>query len=182
MKAVLKKVVLSFPELFAAKAFGDGDPKYSATLLIDKGSENDKIIKDAIDAVLKEKFGTKAESIAKQIANNSQRCCYGDGDEKEEYAGYAGRMALRVSSKFAPTVVDMDKSPLTQADGKMYSGANVVAIVNFYAYDNKFGKGVGCGISGIQFAGHGDALGGGVKASLDDFEDLSEGLTADDFM
>lgn len=181
-KLNLKNVIVSFPEVFEAKAFGDGDPKFSLTALIEKGSENDKKIQAAIKEVLAAKFGAKADSIYKQIENNSQRNCYSDGDVKSEYAGFAGKMALRASSPIRPTVVDRDRSPLAREDGKIYSGVKANVIVNFFAYDNQFGKGVSCGLAGVQFAEHGEPLGGATAASVDDFDDLSDGSDADDFV
>lgn len=181
-KLILKNVVIAFPEVFEAKAFGDSDPKFSLTTLIEKGSENDKQIQKAIKSVLDTKFGAKAESIGKQIENNSQRNCYSDGDAKSDYAGFAGNMALRTSSPIRPTVVDRDRSPLQREDGKIYSGVKANVIVNFFAYDNKFGKGVSCGLAGVQFAEHGEPLGGATAASVDEFDDLSDGSDADDFV
>lgn len=182
-KLILKNVVISFPELFEAKAFGDGDPKFSLTALIEKGSENDKKIQAAIKEVLAAKFGAKAESTHKQIESNSQRNCYTEGDTKAEFAGFAGKMALRASSPIRPTVVDRDKSPLAREDGKIYPGVKANVIVKFFAYDNKFGKGVSCGLAGVQFFEHGEPLGGATAASVDEFDDLSgDDDAADDFM
>ena len=49
MKLKLTNVRLAFPDLFEAKEFeaGDGKPRYSATFLVEPGSENDKAIRKA---------------------------------------------------------------------------------------------------------------------------------------
>lgn len=182
-KLILKNVVIAFPEVFEAKVFGDSDPKFSLTALIEHGSDNDKKIQAAIKTVLDNKFGAKAEALFKQINGNSQRNSYTDGDTKSDLAGFAGKMALRTSSPIRPTVVDRDRTPLTREDGKIYSGVKANVIVNFFAYDNKFGKGVSCSLAGVQFAEHGEPLGGATAASVDEFDDLSgDDDVADDFM
>jgi hypothetical protein len=78
-------------------------------------------------------------------------------------------------------VLDRDKTPLVQADGRPYSGCYVNASVEFYAYDNN-GKGIAATLKGVQFFKDGDAFTGGGVASPDDFDDLStEGEETHDF-
>lgn len=182
MKVKLANVRLSFPDLFEAVQFqGSGPFNYRAQLLVEPGSDNDKAIKAAIDAVAKAKWAAKAPAVLK-AANATQKICYIDGNTKE-YDGYADKMALsttRDQGKGRPMIIDRDKSPLTAADGKPYAGCYVNASIEFWAQDNQYGKTVRCTLLGVQFFKEGDAFGGGSAPSEEDFEDLGVTETADD--
>ena len=57
---LLKRVRLSFPAVFTPINFqGEGDKKYEATFLIEKGSENHKMLQAEIDIMLKRDFKGK---------------------------------------------------------------------------------------------------------------------------
>lgn len=171
MKVALKNVRLSFPDLFTPKAFQAGDePKYKATFLIEKGSDNEKAVEAAIKAVAKEKFASKADSVLKSIRGNPNKFCFQDGDTRD-YDGYEGMMALGASNKARPLIIDRDKAPLTAADGKPYAGCYVNATVELFGYD-KSGNGIAASLKGVQFVKDGDAFGGGAPASPDEFDDL----------
>lgn len=170
----LSNVRLSFPDLFEAKQYqGRGAFRYGASFLIEPGSENDKAIRAAIDAVATEKFGKKAAAFLEQIKSNSNKNCYTSGDLKE-YEGYQGMMALsshRKQEQGAPTVIGRDRAPLTASSGKPYAGCYVNAVVDIYAQTGE-NAGIRCGLSGVQFVKDGDAFAGGAAASPDAFEDL----------
>ena len=178
-KLQLKDVRLSFPDLFTAVEFktGDGKPRFNANFLIPKGSDNDKLIRKAIKEEADEALGKKADGLLAQWAPQSNKYAYADGDLKE-YEGYAGNMVLSAHAKARPLVIDKDKSILTPADGKPYSGCYVNAIVDIYIQSGE-NPGVRCGFSGIQFFRDGDAFAGGRPASLDEFEAIDEGSDAD---
>jgi hypothetical protein len=179
MKLKLQNVRLSFPDLFTPRAFKPGDdPRYKATFLVEKGSKLAKEVDAAIVATAKEKWGAKADSILKSIRGNPNKFCFQDGDNKD-YDGYEGMMALTASNKVRPTVIDRNKAPLAQDDGKPYAGCYVNAVVEFFTYDNS-GNGISASLGGVQFAGDGDAFSGGRAASVDEFDDLGEGTDADD--
>lgn len=181
MKVTLKDVRLSFPDLFTPRPFKPGDkPKYKVTFLIPKDSSQIQEINAAILAVAKEKWGAKAESIIKSIRNNPNKFCFQDGDTKE-YDGYAGMMALSAGNAARPLVIDGQKNPLTEADGKPYAGCYVNGIVEFFAYDNS-GNGISASLKGVQFVRDGDAFGGGAPASVEDFDTLGEGANAGAFV
>ena len=173
MKITLKNVRLSFPDLFVARPFKPGDaPKFKATFLVPKGSAQDKELNAAIRAVAKEKWGAKADNILKQITNNPNKFCYQDGDNKD-YDGYEGHMAFSANNKTRPTVIDRDRTPLTEADGRPYAGCFVNAIVELFTYDNS-GAGMSASLGGVQFLRDGEAFSGGRPAAADDFEDVSD--------
>jgi len=178
-KLKLENVRLSFPVLFEAKAFEPGaKPRFDATFLIEPGSKNDKAIRRAIAEVAKETYGAKAEAHLKAYEGNANKYCYLDGDLKE-YDGYEGMMYLACHSSARPMVIDRDKTPLVEQDGKPYAGCYVNATVDIYAQSGKY-PGIRSSFNAVQFAGDGDAFGGGERGSMDDFEDLSNGIDEDD--
>jgi len=69
--------------------------------------------------------------------------------------------------------LNKDKSPVVEADGVIYSGCYVNAIIDLWAQDNQFGKRINATLLGVQFAYDGDAFAsGGSGVSVDDFDDL----------
>jgi len=179
MKIKLQNVRLSFPALFKAEAFKPGDdPKFKATFLIPKGSDLHAQVEKAILETVTVKHGAKAAKLIQQIRNNPNKFCYQDGDLKA-YDGYEGMMALSAKNVVRPLVIDRDRIPLTEADGKPYAGCYVNASVEFFAYDNS-GVGVSASVAGVQFVRDGDAFGGGSAAKADEFDDLGEGADAED--
>ena len=182
MKVKLNNVRLSFPALFKAEAFKPGDdPRYKATFLIPEGSAQAKEVEKAAIAALEEKFPKKGATIYKQIFGNNNKCNISDGN-LAEYDGYAGMIAVSAKSKTRPLVIDADKSPLVEADGKPYAGCYVNASVELWAQDNNYGKRINASLRGVQFVKDGDAFAGGGAASEDEFDDIAEGATADDLV
>lgn len=164
---------LSFPDIFEAKPFKPGDePRFRATFLIDKGSEEAKRVEVAIKKVAVAKWGVKADSILTSIRNNPNKFCFQDGDMKS-YDGYAGMMALSSNSQSRPLIIDKDRTPLTVADGRPYGGCYVVGLVEFFAYTNS-GNGISASLKGVQFWKDGDRFTGGAPAEVEDFQDLSD--------
>lgn len=181
MKLKLNNVRLSFPALFSPKAFKPGDdPRFKATFLIQKGSSLAKEIEAAAIAALNAKFPGKGEAIRRQIEGSNNKCCIQDGD-KAGYGGYAGHIAVSAKSKVRPLVIDANKTPLVEQDGKPYAGCYVNASIEFFGYDNS-GKGLSAQLKGVQFFRDGDAFAGGEPASADEFDDLAVLETAADLL
>ncbi|MGV6989632.1 DUF2815 family protein [Testudinibacter sp. P80/BLE/0925] len=183
MKVTLKDVRLAFPALFEAKTInGEGDPRFSAVLLFDKGSDNYNAVMSAMKAVAEDKWEEKMEANWKAIKAKNAFCLH-DGAEKPEYEGFEGKFFVSAHNKARPKVVDRNRQELVQADGKPYAGCYVNAVIDIWAQDNKYGKRINASLSGIQFVRDGDAFAGGGVASADDFDDLSvDDSGADDFM
>ena len=180
MKLKLLNVRLAFPQLFEAKTVaGEGKPAHSGTFLIDPADPQVKAINAAIDATAKEKWGAKADAILKQ-ARAADKVCLHNGDLKATYDGFPGNLFISARNPLRPTVVDADKTPLTEKDGKPYAGCYVHVVLELWAQDNQYGKRVNATLMGVQFYKDGDSFTGGGVASEDDFEDISAGATADD--
>lgn len=179
-KIVLKDVRLSTfnDSLWVPDSYeGKGTPKFSGTLLIVKDSEQDKLIRSTIAQVAKEAWADKWKAKIEEFKGDRTRYCYRDGDAKE-LDGYQGHMYLTGKNKSRPLIINRDKSPLTQADGKPYSGCYVVSQVDIWAQTKAPNTGMRCTLLGVQFYRDGDAFTGGAPASLDDFDDLGNGADA----
>lgn len=179
-KVTLKNARISFPDIWEARAFGDSKPSFSAAFLLAKNDPQIEKINEVVSAAAKEKWGEKAEAQIKAIKAGDKTFIH-DGDAKP-YAGYEGNVYLNARSYTRPTIVDRDRSPLTEADGRIYAGCYVNAILDVWVQDNQYGKRINATLQGIQFLKDGEAFSGGRAASNDDFEDLSEGADDDDFI
>ena len=178
---VIKNVRLSFPTLFEPKEFklGDGKPRWSATFLVEPGSEADKAIRQAINEAAKEEWPKDWEKKLKALEGQKNQYCYLDGNTKS-FDGYEGMMALsshrsaktKNGANTPPLIVDKNpKVVLTEKDGKPYAGCYVNAKVSIYAQSGE-NPGMRSSFSVVQFANDGDAF-SSSKPSADDLEDLS---------
>lgn len=184
MKIKLQNVRLSFPNLFTAKK-QDPDsaspPTFSASFLLDPKDSQIKAIEAALEQVAKDKWGAKADAVLKQL-RASDKLALHNGDSKSQYAGYEGMLFINASNPTRPLVLDRDKSPLTEQDGKPYGGCYVNVSLELWAQDNKFGKRINASLGGVQFVKDGDRFGGGSTADESDFDELAAGADADDIV
>lgn len=181
MDILLKNVRLSFPTLFEPQEFkpGDNKPRWSATFLVEPGSDNDKAIRAAIENEAKVTWGAKAPAQLKTMAGQGNKYCYIDGDTKA-YDGYAGKWALschraakaKNGAEFAPPLlVDTDgKSVLTAKSGRPYAGCFVNAKVSIYCQPGE-NAGVRASFTAVQYASKGEAFAANTP-SADGFDDL----------
>lgn len=170
---MLENVRLSFPSLWTAKAFSEGQkPKYSCNFLLDreKDSEQIKKFKKHIVAKAKDAFGA---NIPKNLP-----VCLEDGTEKP-YDGYENAMFIRAASNMRPQIIDRDRSALVEEDGRPYAGCYVNAAVSLWAMNNQYGKRISCNLSAIQFVRDGEPFGDGGINTEDHFKDLSAETSAD---
>ena len=163
-KAHTPEFRVSFPSVFKARSFNNGDPKFSITMLFKKGTDLTELKKLAA-AAAKEKWPTP-ESRPKKLRNP-----FRDGDtEKADMDGYAGHIFVSASSKMAPGVVDRNRNPI-DTDTEFYAGCYAHATVTAYAYNQKGNAGVAFGLQNVQKLRDGEPFSGRSKAE-DDFEDL----------
>lgn len=185
MKVKIQDTRISFPHLFEPKAVGEkGNPRFSAAFVIDPAAKPLVEIDgnwvaatwpSIIKRVAVDKWKDKADAILKELKAKG-RLCYKDSpltnSEGEVYDGFEGMHCLNASNEARPIVLDRDRTPLTQADGRPYGGCYVYASVDVWAQDNQYGKRINATLKGVQFYRDGDAFGGGAPASPDDFDDL----------
>jgi len=164
-KFKLENVRLSFPSIFKRSEFNGQEGKFEATFLISKESQA-KVIKE-IEA--------KIALIQKdnKVKVSPDKICLKDGDFVD-YDGYEGHMSIKAGSNRRPTVIDRDKTPLVEGDGKPYAGCYVNAILELWLQDNSYGKRVNCNLNGVQFIKEGEAFGAGDNDCTNDFDDVSD--------
>lgn len=120
------KVRFSYCSLFEPRAnnnSGDGQEKYSVTLLIDKG---DKFTLDKIKAAVAEaKQNYLQKNSGKKLPSELKTTLH-DGDGERPNGGdfgpeCQGCYVMTVSSKNKPVLVDKNKNPITDPQ-ELYSG------------------------------------------------------------
>lgn len=183
-KIKLQDVRLSFPHLFKAKAFEEGAvAKFQATAMLDPENKQHakavKTLKAAIDECAREKWGKQWDAGKIKLKGTCLKAQDDDlasekfvtateGEYREEQEGL---YLVSASETKRPSVVDIDKTPLAEDDGKPYAGCYVTMIINLWAQDNKFGKRINANLIGVQFKKDGEPFEARVTASEDDWDD-----------
>jgi len=169
----LKNVRLSFPQIWTAKAYMEGQtPKYSANLLLDKEADADQIT-EVKKAIKKAVTATWNGDIPKNLD-----VCLNDGVEKA-YDGYENVMFVSCATRQRPTVIDRDRTPLVEEDGKPYAGCYVNAAISLWVQNNRHGKAVRCNLIALQFVKDGEKFGRGSVKVDEVFDDISKEQAAD---
>lgn len=200
MKVRLENVRLGFAhQLFTASALEEGQVlKYGCDSLLVPGSSVRKFVPDANNPKNGEWIATTMPEILLELANDAMKGkgkawldslenskkCYRNGDLRvnksgDVYEGYEGVFYVTAKNKARPTLVDRDRSPLTESDGRPYSGCYANVYIDVYALTDPKKKGVHATMKGVQFVRDGDAFGSAAPASADDFDDLSGGAGDD---
>lgn len=183
-QVVLQDVRLSYPHIWKPQAsVKDGPMKYSANFMIDPdsalGKKNIKACNAAIAEVAKATWEEKWEKILKAI--DTDRVVFRKGetftnDEGDIYAGYEDMMIAKGTNTRKFPIVDRKKIATTEADGVIYAGCYVDAVVRFYAVANKDkgGNGIFASLEAIRFRRDGEAFGAAPVDVDDVFDDLPE--------
>lgn len=194
MKVRLENVRLGFAhQLFTPSALEENQvPKFGCDSLLVPGSVVKKFVPDAANPNTGKWVVTTMPDVLAEVANDAMKGkgkvwleslenskkCYRNGDLRvsksgDVYEGYEGNFYVTAKNKARPLLIDRDKSPLTEADGKPYSGCYANVTIDVYAMTDPKKKGVHASIKGVQFVKDGDAFGGGGgTAKPDDFDDL----------
>lgn len=189
----LAKARLSFARLFVPKSFREGQKaRFEGSFLIDPTSKaGQKQIQNVLDqaaGVIKAKFQGK---IPKKLKFGFG---YADGDDFEidgvsfhsevkDYDGYEGMFYVSCANTTRPTVVDRDRTPLCEEDGKPYSGCYVNGTLTLWSQDNEYGQRVNANLRGVQFYKDGDAFGVKPVDADEEFDDIEEDFDdEDDFL
>lgn len=172
---------VSFPQLFEAKAYGDGEAKFSLSAIVRKDvSGKDKQLLAAMykaaEKVAIDKFGEAAFRKMRKL--NQFKWPIRDGEEKD-LDGYGPDVVFfTLSTKMAPGVIGRNKEPLQEKD--LYAGCYARATVSPYAFDNK-SKGVAFGLNNVQKVGEGEAFTQRTTAD-EDFEEADDTVWEDDYI
>lgn len=180
MKIVLKNVRLAFLKCWKAETVnGEGEPAFSASMILGKDHPQLPAINAAILETAKAKWGAKTDAMMKQMKATDKLALH-DGDAKSQYDGFEGNLFIAARTKTRPLTIGRDKAPVTEEDGVLYSGCYANVSIELWAQDNNYGKRINAQLGGIQFVKDGDAFaGGGSAADESDFEELEEGADAD---
>ena len=170
MKLKLSNVRLSFADLFTAVSKFDGDPKFSASFIVDPKSDDGKAnlaeFKKIIRQLEKEKFGGKEMPLDKLPIK--------DGNEKE-YDGWKDMMILSAANKKRPVIVGRKRQPVAEGDvDAPYSGCIVNAVLDVWAMDGKYGQRICASLEAVQFAAEGEPFSASSVNVEADFEEIEE--------
>lgn len=179
-KIMTGKCRLSYVNVFEPREQQGGDPKYSLTLLIPK---SDTATVEKIKAAMTEardNFCKRNGANALPVKfNHTLHDGAGVRESGDPYGPECkGCYVMTVSSKQKPLVLDGFRNNITDP-AELYSGCYGRASINFYGYSNQGKKGVSAGLLGVQKLCDGEPF--GTVASVDDFDDYSEGAD-DDFL
>ena len=192
MKITVMNARLSFSQLFAPKATGNGAPKFKANLILSADSAVkingkvtkgvtaiEKAMKVACDAVMKEKFGKVPGKNTNWALRDGADVI--DASTDEPYDGYGEGVTYIAASSQAdrqPQVVDRNPGVTINAiDNKIKDGDFVYAVIDIYAFDatkNQGGKGVTAGLQIVQFFKKGEAFGESQLDASNELDDLGD--------
>jgi hypothetical protein len=169
---------VSFPRLFEPQVNDQGHKTWSLVLVFDKKAQESPeyaAMLKAIEETAAERFGQKAPSGVKRKSLEPKSgypitsCA-----AKAEYFGWAeeGAVMVTFSSRYAPLVINRDKSEIIESDD-LYGGCYARVSFTTYAYDAQGNQGVSFGLRAVQKAKEGERF-GGAKASVQEFDELTE--------
>ena len=170
----LPKFRVSYAHLEKPRKIPGADKElYSVMALFEPGADLSAVKKVMLEA-MKEKFGTKAEAVAKHPKFKSPLKDQSDlvnaeGDQRP--GTKAGAIFINLSSEDKPLLIGQDRVP-TDDHRVIYSGCYAVGKVEVYAWEHETGgKGVSFNLLGLMKVGDGDRLGGsGARADVSDFD------------
>ena len=169
-KVLTGEVRLSYCNLIQPRApmNGQGDPKYSVTLLIPKSDYATKADIDAsIEAAARDATAKMWGGVRPQFASIVWD---GDGVRKNGMPfgdECRGHWVLTASTKQKPHVVGFDNINVDLAPQDIYSGMYARVTLRFYGFNQNGNRGVGCGLGNVMKTREGEALAGGASAASD---------------
>lgn len=159
------KARASYPHVFKPTAFqGEGEPKYSISLLVPK-SEKEFIekLKGAQAQAIKELYPTKMPA-------NFEHWGIVDGDELDDQSA-KGNWVVKASNKQRPRIVDAQGADILD-ELEVYGGCYVRASLNAKAYGTSQKGGVTLELNVVQKVADGTPFGGAAKAMADAVSEL----------
>lgn len=194
-------VRMSFPNVFKARAAQPGQAEFfSVAMLFPKDIEasaaklapamgldkkafvefQKKQFNEMRNAALKcavAKFGDAAKEWINPKSpkfNPAFKWPFANGDLKEQWQGYPGHLYMRAKTKFAPAVLDRDRTPIVgpTAEDKFYAGCWGFVTYTCYAYETQGNKGVSFGLQNVMKVADDEKFTG--RNAVEDFADLPE--------
>ena len=157
---------ISFPEVFKAKAFEEGqDPKFSCMMCFPKDTTDMSELKAEIKRVAQEKWGKKRPKKFMQPIKDGADL---DLDGMENF------WTVRASSNRKPGIVDKNLNLITEEEAEeVYAGAWFRATINAFVFDRQTNKGVSFGLNNLQKIKDDESFVGSVKPQ-DDFDEIED--------
>ena len=188
----LDKVRLSFPTLRRKEAsVPGGREKYSASFIIDPNTPlGRKAIEDCKKAIAAAETVTFQKAGVVKTIDDPKRVAFRPGSkfknqEGEVYRGYEGMVGLTTTNpKTRPRLLNKERVEveLEDIEDVFYGGCVVDAWVAFYCVKEKDqgGRGLFCSVESIRSLERGEAFGGGLNITADDYDDDDEEEEEDD--
>jgi hypothetical protein len=171
----LKNVRLSYFYGFKPYKNEDGGESYCTHAIFGEDHPQLAEFRKLQRKVAEHQWKDRADAILQQVAATDKLCLHRGDINKPGQEAYKGKLFVSASSKLRPTIVDGSLQPLTEEDGKPYSGAWADVRIALWAQDNKYGKRINAQLMGVQFRRHDERLsGGGRVARADEFEVIAE--------
>lgn len=189
LKVITGKVRLGYPHLFKAKAQEEGEPKFSAELLIPKADTKTVAkIRAAQNAAAQSEKGRKLLGDAaptfgsEKFPHKKFTDTLRDGDDPDENDGHPERaghwfISVRSSAQYKPGIVDKNRDTVFD-ESQVYGGVWARVSMAAFAFDTKGKKGVSFGLNNVQVLGYGDPFGAPREAAEDEFNDEFEDADA----
>lgn len=165
------KARFCYANIWTPKKNDSGKEVYSVTIVIPK-SDDDTFTKvmNATKAVYEENLEVLKGSAKKAPGFDEIKLPLRDGDEEREGDPiFAGCYFINATSIYAPGIFDAERNVVSD-QSSVYSGCYGRASITFYAYNKKGGRGIACGLRGLQKLEDGEQL-GGFASVADDFAD-----------
>jgi hypothetical protein len=182
---LLKNVRLSFPHLFKPDTqtndAGKETKSFRAALLLPKKTHKPVAlkIKAVIDKLIAAEYGSSAT-----LGSDKKFMRDGDQGDVEDHKGC---WVISVRESRRPTLVDRDRTPLTEDDEKLQAGEWVNVVIRPWAQNgksmkkhNKYGKRINCGFDIVQFVDTDELLAGSTRPDVDDVLDELDEEFGDD--
>jgi hypothetical protein len=165
-KLITPVSILSYPNLFEPRAFGGGEPKYSAAIVMDASETTE--LKKAIAAVATERFGDKAKAVlqANPPIHDEAKATLKGYPEGHVYVNAKSTRQPQVVTRYAdpatgrPSPISEDAATTPDGKDELYPGVKVKAYISVYAYDTNGNRGVAFGLEGLQRWDEGERLDG----------------------
>lgn len=148
---------------------GQGVPKYSLVILIDKNdTRNIGILQEALNAAQElgkaKKWGGRIPAILDIPIKD------GDGKDLEKNPEYEGKWFINANNTIKPLVVDRRRNKVTDP-AEFYSGCHANVLISLFPWHNVGKSGVSASLLGCQFVSDGERL-SASSASVNDFAEI----------
>ena len=156
------EVTIVYPELFEPVAFGNSEPKYSATFLIDSNVDT-KPMRAGIQAAAHAKWPNQTPDFYTKLQlplRNGNAKAVDENGKPDESNFYFNRFFFAAKSKWQPAIVNVYGDLVSEPD-EIYGGCVVRAHIKFYGYSYMGKLGVGAGLQAVCKISDGEPLGGG---------------------